>query len=339
MDESLGRTLLGVLRNAAGAPDLEYAEPPVPLTGGFWAELLTFRLAGASPPWDRPLVARLMPDPVLASKETIIQRAVADAGFPTPVVRAAGGRDDGLGRAFMVMDRADGAPLLGGLSTRAIVHLPRLARRIPEVLAAAMAHLHRLDPGPVHVQLNGTAASISIDQMLDGLEAGATGYDRTDLVDAIRWLRDNRPAGGPDVICHGDLHPFNVLADADGGVTVLDWSASLLSPRAYDVGFTSLLLGEPPIVAPRPLQPIVRAAGRWLSRRFLHRYQEQSAVNIDEASLQWHQVLVCLRALVEVAGWVQADELEGRSGHPWLVCGPAFASRATALTGAKVTPR
>ena len=44
-----------------------------------------------------------------------MQRAVAAAGFPTPIVRAAGSPDDGLGVAFMVMDRAPGGPALSGL--------------------------------------------------------------------------------------------------------------------------------------------------------------------------------------------------------------------------------
>src|SRR5947208_1554684 len=74
----------------------------------------------ADPPdaWPAELVARLMPDPVSARKETIVQRAVAAAGFPTPPVRVSGGADDGLGRAFMVMDRAAGSQPLAGLDAK-----------------------------------------------------------------------------------------------------------------------------------------------------------------------------------------------------------------------------
>ncbi len=49
-------------------------------------------------------------------------------------------------------------------------------------------------------------------------------------------------------------------------------------------------------------------------------------------------LVVCLRALVEVAGWDE-PERERRSGHPWLVSGPAFASRLSKLTGSPVRPR
>jgi hypothetical protein len=55
--------------------------------------------------------------------------------------------------------------------------------------------------------------------------------------------------------------------------------------------------------------------------------------------LRWYVGVVCLRALVEVAGWVTAGELDGHRGHPWLIAGPRFADRLTALTGITVAPR
>ena len=105
----LAEQLIGVLRSATGMPDLEYERQPEPMQGGFWAELFSFSLANPPEGWPAELVARLMPDPGTARKETIVQSAVAAAGFPTPFVRASGGPDCGLGLAFMVMDRAPGA--------------------------------------------------------------------------------------------------------------------------------------------------------------------------------------------------------------------------------------
>jgi len=49
--------------------------------------------------------------------------------------------------------------------------------------------------------------------------------------------------------------------------------------------------------------------------------------------------VVCLRALVEVAGWVDAGKLDVKAGHPWLVCGRAFASRVGKFTGVPVRAR
>ena len=332
--------LIGVLRSTAGTPGLEYERWPEPMRGGFWAELFSFSLANPPDGWPAELVARLMPDPGLARKETIVQRAVAAAGFPTPFVRAAGGPDDGLGQAFMVMDRAAGGPALpgldGGLTPAAV---PRLLRRIPELLAASMARLHALDPDLVRGELEQVRdVPVTVPGLLGVLARFAAEFGRADLVSAARWLTDHPPGPAPDVICHGDLHPFNLLADADR-VTVLDWSTAMLAPRAHDVAFTSLLLSEPPLRVPGWQRPLVRVFGRVLARRFVRGYQRQTGAIFGSGEVRWHQAVVCLRALVEVASWVHQGAAGARSGHPWLMTGPAFARRLATLTGAPVRAR
>jgi aminoglycoside phosphotransferase (APT) family kinase protein len=338
MTDELPERLLAVLRTATSNPRLDFAAPPEPLTGGFWAELLAFRLVGAPAGFDGDLVARVMPDAAVARKETLVQAEVARCGFPTPKVRAAGGPGDGLGRAFMVMDRAPGTPLLAGLGgISALAQLPRLATAIPETLAVTMSELHRLDPGPLRSQLDtGLAVATTVTGLLEHLRALAEARDRKDLAGAARWLAVHSPPAAAEVICHGDLHPFNLLA-GPGVVTVLDWSAALLGPRAYDVAFTTVILTDPPVLMPTPLRPVADAAGRMLSRRFEHRYCRHSGVAIDPESLQWHQALVRLRALAEVAGWDTSERAQ-RSRHPWLVSGPAFAAHLSKLTGACVRP-
>ena len=338
-EPALEGQLLTVLRTMTGVPTLQYASAPEQLSGGYWAELVAFRLAGAPDEMDGDLVARIMPDPELARKETAIQGAVAAAGFPTPTVRLSGGPDTGLGRAFMVMDRADGAPLLAGLAGgRELFAAPAQLARIPATLAEAMADLHRLDPVPVQRRLEPSGDAASVPGLLAVLVGGAAACRRSDLARAADWLVTNPPPHGPDVICHGDLHPFNLVVDDTGRVTVLDWSAALIGARAYDVAFTSLMLAEPPLAIPAPARPLVRGAGRWLSRRFVAHYRRRSGAEIDASTLRWHQGVVCLRSLVEVAHWVRAGELEARRGHPWLVCGPAFAARISRLTGVTVKP-
>lgn len=334
--------LLGVIRRETGRPDLAYAEAPVPLTGGFWAELLSFRLADAPAGWAGPLVARLMPDPRIAAKETAFQTQIARQGYPTPRVHASGGPDPGVdGRAFLVMDRADGAPLLAGLDgLAAIARAPSLGRNLPALLAGVLADLHRLDPTPVERALEAEAvAAPCLETMFESLRSAATAMNRRDLVEAATWLSDHPPDDGPTVLCHGDLHPFNVLADPAGGVTVLDWSAAQLAPATYDLGFTSLVLAEPPLVVPKALRSVVQAIGTWLSRSFIRAYERAADVRVDPAALRWYQGLVCVRALVEVAAWVAAGEIDDRSGHPWVIAGNAFAFRLRRLTGAPVAPR
>jgi aminoglycoside phosphotransferase (APT) family kinase protein len=342
MSDKLETDLLAVLRNSTGCSvDLDYATSPVGLTGGFWAELVAFRLIGAPTYLSRDLVARVMPNPEVARKETIIQTQVARHGYPTPTVHLSGGPNDGLGRAFMVMDRVDGVPPLAGLEgVGALRRLPHLFARLPLLLATAMADLHRLDPALVRERMgDGDDGAWSVPELLEVVRANAAACGRTDLVAAVDWLVANPPSPSPEVICHGDLHPFNLLVDTAGDVTVLDWSAGLLAPRAYDAAFTSLVLAEPPIAVPRLAKPLLRMGGRALARRFLRAYRERSGVGVDDQSLRWHQSVVCLRALNEVAGWATADDLAAKAGHPWVVCGPAFALRVSRFTGVAVRPR
>jgi aminoglycoside phosphotransferase (APT) family kinase protein len=339
VDTDIAERLIGVLRHTAGVPDLEYERRPEPMRGGFWAELFSFSLANPPAGWPAELVARLMPDPGSARKETIVQGAVAAAGFPTPFVRAAGGPDDGLGRAFMVMDRAPGGPALAGLDGLSLTTVPRLLRQIPDLLATSMARLHALDPDLVRGELEQVRdVPVTVPGLLAALAPFAAKFGRTDLVDAARWLADHPPGPAPDVICHGDLHPFNLLADGDR-VTVLDWSTALLAPRAHDAGFTSLMLSEPALRVPGWQRPLVRVFGRVLARRFLRDYQRQAAATFQPGEVRWHQAVICLRALVEVASWVHEGTDGAHAGHPWLICGPVFARRLTRLTGIPVRAR
>ncbi|HEY6294890.1 MAG TPA: phosphotransferase [Streptosporangiaceae bacterium] len=337
VNTDLTEQLIDVLRDLTSTPGLEYERPPEPMHGGFWAELFSFSLADPPAGWPAELVARLMPDPGAARKETIVQSAVAAAGYPTPFVRASGDPDAGLGRAFMVMDRAAGSSALsgidGGVTPRGVA---RLLRQVPDLLAGSMARLHALDPDLVRGDLEQVReVPVDLAGRLTALAGFAAEFGRQDLADAARWLTEHRPAPSPDVICHGDLHPFNLLADGDR-VTVLDWSTALLAPRGHDVGFTALLLSEPPLRVPRWQRPLIRMAGRELARRFVRSYRRQTGTGIKPGDLRWHLAVGCLRALVETAGWVHEGVIGERAGHPWLLCGPAFARRLSAMTGAPV---
>ena len=338
VDTDIAGRLIGVLRSAASTPGLEYERRPEPMQGGFWAELFSFSLANP------PALAGRAGRPADAGSWLGAQgddRAARGGrrGLPDSTVRAAGGPDDGLGLAFMVMDRAPGGPALSGLDGLSPASVPRLLRQIPDLLATSMARLHALDPDLVRGELEQVRdVPVTVPGLLAALARFAGEFGRTDLVDAARWLADHPPGPAPDVICHGDLHPFNLLADGDR-VTVLDWSTALLAPRAHDVGFTSLQLSEPALRVPGWQRPLVRMFGRVLARRFVRGYQRQAGVTVGPGELRWHQAVVCLRALVEVASWVHEGTDGAHAGHPWLINGPVFARRLTSLTGAPVRAR
>jgi aminoglycoside phosphotransferase (APT) family kinase protein len=317
-------SLIAAIRAEAEEPSLEWATPPTPLTGGFWAQLWRVELTSNDAGLRSPLVARVMPDPEVAERETAIQAHLADSGYPTPVVRLAAPPGPELDRAWMLMDLAPGQPLLDDLSgVGAIVGLPRTARSLPDRLARHAVALHALDPGSL-------PEAGTVEEMLSGLRAIVAEVDRTDLVAAADWLLANRPAGGRKVICHGDLHPFNVLTDPTGD-TVLDWSKARITNPAYDVAYTRLLLANPPLEVPRPLAPVLAAAGRWLSRRFTRSYDAMAPTPIDSDQLDWFTSLQTLHILAEVA---EADgEVSRNDEHPFLLLEGPLSATLSASTG------
>lgn len=311
-DETTLEQLLRAIRRAAAAPSLAWARPPRRLSGGFWAQMWRIRLSDTSEGLEGELVARVMPNAEVAARETAVQAHLADHGYPTPHVRLAAGPGPDLDRAWMLMDLAPGKPLLAGLSgLSALIRLPRLARSLPDRLARHAATLHRIDPGPLRDQ------DLSATARLRRLHDQATGIGRDDLAASAEWLEANRPDFGGSVICHGDLHPFNILTDP-GGDTVLDWSATQITDPAYDVAFTRLLLGHPPLGAPRPLEPVIAFAGRALAARFTRTYDDLAPRPVDEERLDWFTELHALRMLTEVAVWYAQDEVDLHRGHPFL---------------------
>jgi aminoglycoside phosphotransferase (APT) family kinase protein len=281
-----------------------------------------------------------MPNAELAKKETAVQLAVASAGYPTPMVRASGGPECGLGGAYLVMDRARGTSLLTGINgLGAVFSALRTLRAIPALLASSMAALHALDPALVRDRLEPTTdLPTTLEAFLVELRKVAAEYERPDLGAIADWLIEHPLPSSPEVICHGDLHPLNLLMDGNRA-WVLDWSTALLAPRTFDVGYTSLLLEEPPLVMPSVLRGAVRRISTRLARSFVRLYERDSKTSINPAALRWHQGVTALRALVEVAGWERDGVIDSRVGHPWLLSGESFAQRLSTLTEIQVRPR
>jgi hypothetical protein len=100
-----------------------------------------------------------------------------------------------------------------------------------------------------------------------------------------------------------------------------------------------LQLSEPALRVPGWQRPLVRAFGRVLACRFVRGYQGQAAAGFQSGEVRWHQAVVCLRALVEVASWVHEGTDGAHAGHPWLINGPVFARRLARLTGVQVRAR
>jgi aminoglycoside phosphotransferase (APT) family kinase protein len=280
-------------RLAAAWPGTTLAAEATPLAGGFWASMYRLQLVGQPEGVPTEVVFRIAPDAAMGAKELAVQRTVAELGFTTPSVRLAGPVDDELGGSWSVMDFADGVPPLGDLNgIAALRRAPALFDRLPRQLAVAMAGIHALDPEPASAAVEATAPSVAwrVEQLLQHFEAGAEGLGRPDLVTAVRLLAQRRPLEGTTTICHGDLHPFNLLVADDGRVTVIDWTAAIRAEPVYDVAFTSLLLAHPPLDATGPLDAIITWVGGRIARRFISHYRAL-APECDLGELHWQRAL------------------------------------------------
>ncbi len=316
---------LAALRVVAGTAGLALAAPPTPLTGGFWAEMWTLDLAGTDGAIADRVVLRLAPNADHALWETTMQRAVAEQGFPTPRILAAGTPTATAG-PWSVMELATGHPLMAGLSgAGAIAKLPRLARALPRQLATAAAQLHALDPGPVSDALTAAIGQpVGLDGLIQHLRDRLATIGAGELASHLDALLNTRAAPGPDVVCHGDLHPFNVLTD-HGRLTVLDWTASQIAEREYDLSYTALLVSSPPLSVPGSVRPVINGAARWLARRFLTEYARLTPSHtVDAARLAWFHRLHTIRILMEVAEWEATGSVDDHGDHPWLIMRPSL---------------
>lgn len=318
--------LLQTLRATTGRDDLELAAPPTALSGGFYAEMLRFRLADPPADLDRDLVARIVPNPTAGIWEATIQRAVADQGFPTPAVRLTVDETGPLCRFLIVMDAVDGQPPMAGLGIGTIAgQIPNLVRHLPDQLARIAAQLHHLDAEPLAGRLDAldspfptTTAGFIEEQ---GCYAEALG--RPDIAAAAQRLVDTEPRSSVRVITHGDLHPFNLLV-TDHGSELVDWTVARIAHPGFTLGFTDLMLANPPIPLTRTGAAMLRPVGRNIAKRFLSTYRKLThgtPAAVDDVQLDWHRKVHALRILVELAGW-DANGTRPTSGHPWLILEP-----------------
>jgi aminoglycoside phosphotransferase (APT) family kinase protein len=297
------------------------------LHGGFWAEIFAFELADPPRGFEGELVLRLMPDAARAKRESAVHAVVAEAGFATPRVRAAGDASGGLGRAFIVMDRIAGGSIAGGLPLRErLAALPR----VPVFLAGALLELHALPAAALRERLAARGLpteTLGVDALLAELERTIAALAASDLAHALDGLHKTRRRESDTVLCHGDMHAFNLILRDGQVAAVIDWTNARLAEPEFDVAYSALLLEQLPIDAPAFIRPLLRRAGRHAARRFVAEYRKRRALDPDK--LAWYDALHALAGLVRVrlAGSGLPGTTALADSHPWVRMAPANAAR------------
>ena len=323
--DEIARGLVAHLRGVLGEPGLELAEPPVPLTGGFDTEIHAVRLRGAPAGFAAPLVLRVLRahhDPAMVMREQAIQNALADQGYPAARVLHAALDPAPLGAAFLLMERLPGTPLI---STRPV--------GMDRLLLEAQLRLHALDPAPIARALGD---AVTFEGYLASLGRRVARAGLTGLTELMRWLHEQRPPPeAPPVICHGDLHPQNVLVQGGRVSGVLDWPNAVIADAAFDVASTHSILRFVPVglaSMPRALRWLARVGQPILAARYLRGYRRRCP--IDSRRLAYYEVAAVMRALV------RAGESRGRAAGgppPTALDRSAYADRllahAAGITG------
>ncbi len=193
-----------------------------------------------------------------------------ELGLPTPMVLDV---IEVGGRRSIVFERVEGPSM-----AEELVANPRRCDEMARAMAAIQADLHRATaPESMPTVADRVAEKIAA---ADELAAD----ERASAADTLAGL-----AGGTS-ICHGDVHPGNILVGADG-LMVIDWFDAAAGPPVADVVRSSLLLrlsGEPPAV-PTYLGDVPAAT---LERFHATYLQEMLPVLLDDAgaTLAWEVV-------------------------------------------------
>jgi aminoglycoside phosphotransferase (APT) family kinase protein len=321
LDRAVGTRLLEFLRGEFRDAALGYAEPPVPMLGGFDARIYGFRLEARTEALAKPLVLRVLRESHGAAQakfEAAVHNGVAELGFPAPRALATCTDTEILGRVFVVMERVPGRNMLDAMFRPGF-------QRLPAMLARAQAALHGCDATHFRAFVDrcADAARIgTVDRDLQQVEVSIRRASLEGLSSTQRWLVEHKPRESESpVICHGDFHPLNVLVSGRDVTGVVDWSWVHLADPEYDVGATVALFTQGPVEMPAFIRPIIGSIRRGMMRAYLRAYARERSLELDRVS--YYEALRCLGFLVEAgeklqqaAGIVAPDMKPSAFGQP-----------------------
>ncbi|MEO8285728.1 MAG: phosphotransferase [Chloroflexota bacterium] len=193
--------------------------------------------------------------------EIKIGRIVYDAGVAAPFV---GDLIEVDGRRGLIYERIDGAAMDSVLLKR-----PQRADEIARLFAHLHLSLHRSSATDLPLQRRRL-----IRQIEQAASSSALGDTRKQFaLDTLATL----PDGG--ALCHGDLHPGNVLMSPDGP-RIIDWENATTGSPLADVARTSLVLQTAHLTLDASIltEPVIAAIERF-RQIYLNEYIARSGAN------------------------------------------------------------
>lgn len=162
-------------------------------------------------------------------------------------------------RPGLVMERVEGIDLLSAMGRRPI-----------DVFRTGTVM------GEVHAAMHDCPAPAGLPDVRDEIRrriGAATGLP-AELRERALLLLDTLPGG--DRLCHGDLHPGNMLGSLDAPV-VIDWGDAARGDPAGDQARTQLVLqvGVPPAGTPAVVRALAAPGRRILASRYRSAYRRR----------------------------------------------------------------
>ncbi len=259
--------------------------------------------------WGRGAVAKF-PDPATPDSwihaEAAYTAAVREAGAPAPQVL---GIEQVEGRPVVIYERIHGPSMW-----QYVVDHPDRAPRYGRTL------------GELHADLFDLVPPMGLPDQLDRLRS------------KIRWAADHidpalsgalalLPVGDRAFLCHGDLHPGNVILSPEGPI-IVDWFDASRGSSAADVARTSLLLSADGLQAPQHLPGADSDTLGLLADAYVAFMQKRLGITV-EALGQWQAV----EAVARLAEGVDPPQLlnvwyrHDRRPHVAAVPSPADAAQ------------
>ncbi len=204
--------------------------------------------------------------------EARVAHAIVAAGIPTP---AAGEIVELDGRRGIIYERVRAFSMLQDIRAR-----PWMLWRHARALADLHAQVHQLTVPGLPCYRERLAHAV------------CSAHDLPEFLrDQVLALLEKLPDA--TTLCHGDLHPDNILL-TERGLLIIDWVTAVSGSPWADVARTSMILSVGVRAAGPQVLAYLQVFAPLFHRAYLHRYQALNADTEHELS-RWYPVIAAAR--------------------------------------------